>query len=426
MRRSKHIHIYNISINGDNMKKVFYVFVILYTSIIAQDQELMIQFSLFNEDHKNNFYESAYEYGWNVINENPEPFIKYRLFPKMEEVLFQMHDSLATSDEQKKEIADTTLYFYAKAIEYQPKKKPYWLSKKAFVLETWTDAPIDEVIAAYANALKADPKLDTYYQDRYGMLLTKGAAANPDLKLKALELYSKLSEAQPENPTWITRIENLAENPAELLDITYKAWQLDKENPEKAWKYASLAMRNKEYEKAILPLQFLVEQSSEVINYWNQLATAYQKLERYDDASEAYKKLIELQPDNAEHYVNLALMYKNKNQLLTSRTYLQKARSANPDWDYPIYIEGTLYEQAARNCGFEFMDKVVYQLAVNTYRETAAKGGDYSSIARERIAALSNSVPSLEDYFFRKLGSGDTIKIEGTCYDWIERSVTVP
>lgn len=408
------------------MKKLICIFVLMISSVFPQDQESMIQFSLFNEDHKNNFYESAYEYGWNVINENPEPFVKYRLFPKMEEILFYMHDSVATSPEEKNEIADTTLYFYNKATEFHSDKTPYWLAKKAFVLETWTDAPIEKVIDAYANALQADPNLDTYYQDRYGQLLSKGAENNPALKMIALELYSKLSEQQPENPQWITRIENLAEDPQELLDITYRAWQMDTTNLEKAWKYASLSMRNTEYKRAIEPLEYLVTENPEVANYWSQLATAYQKLEDHNNARGAYQKLIEIQPDNEEHYVNLALMYKNQNNLSTARSFLQKAKSIKPGWDYPIYIEGTLYEQAARNCGFEFMDKVVYQLAVNTYREAALKSGNYSSIARERVSALSNSVPSLEDYFFRNIGSGETIKIEGKCYDWINRSVVVP
>lgn len=397
-----------------------------FSTISAQDQEAMIQFSLFNEDQKNGLYESAYEYGWNVINNDPAPFVKYRLFPKMEDVLFYMHDSVATTDEEKAAFADTTIYFYEQAVQYDTAKKPYYLARKAFVIENWTDQPVENAIAAYKVALEADPNLDTFYQDRLGLLLSNNATDENGYKLEALELYSKLSEAEPENATWISRIESLAEDKNELVEITYKAWQLDQENMEKAWKYASTAMSNRNYDKAVEPLEFLVERSPEVINYWNQLATAYQKLDQIDKAVSAYKKLIDLQPDNAEHYVNLALMYKNQGQLAASRSYLQKAMSVDPSWDYPIYIEGTLYEQAARSCGFEFMDKVVYLLAVNTYREAASKGGNYSSTAQERVSALSNSIPSQEDYFFRKIKSGDTVKIEGKCYDWINRTVTIP
>lgn len=386
----------------------------------------MADFSLFYEYHKNNDFKSALPYGWKVVNTNPEPFLKYKIFTRMEEALFYMHDSVATTEEEKEAIADTTLYLYEKAMEYEPEKKPYFLSKKAFVLETWTDTPVEDVIEVYAEALQADPDLDDYYKDRFGQLLAKNADLDPDYKLQALDLYSKLSEEEPDNPVWITRIENLAENQEELVEITYKAWKLDPGNMEKAWKYASIAMRNGNYDKAVEPLLFLVKESPDVINYWNQLATAYQKQDMYSKAIDAYKKLIELQPDNAEHYVNLALMYKNQDQLGVARSYLQKAGRINPSWDYPLYIEAQLYEQAARNCGFEFMDKVVYLLAVNTYKAAAAKGGAYSSAAKERVNALANSIPSQEDYFFRKLNSGDKIKIEGRCYDWIDKTVIVP
>jgi hypothetical protein len=100
--------------------------------------------------------------------------------------------------------------------------------------------------------------------------------------------------------------------------------------------------------------------------------------------------------------------------------------NVSPDWDYPDMIEAQLYEQAARACDFDFMAKCVYLLAVNTYRKAANLNGQYSSAASERIKALANSIPTKEDYFFRKLKSGDSVKIEGPCYDWIQRSITVP
>jgi hypothetical protein len=113
-------------------------------------------------------------------------------------------------------------------------------------------------------------------------------------------------------------------------------------------------------------------------------------------------------------------------QYSISRSFLYKASKADPSWDYPVFIEAQLYETAARNCGFEFMDKVVYQLAVDTYLKAARIGGSFSAPASSRVKALSNSIPQKEDYFFRKINSGDTIKIEGKCYDWIGKSIIAP
>ncbi|KAB2837538.1 MAG: tetratricopeptide repeat protein, partial [Melioribacteraceae bacterium] len=194
-------------------------------------------------------------------------------------------------------------------------------------------------------------------------------------------------------------------------------------------KYASLCLKYKEYERAIEALEFLTQKSPDVINYWLQLSSAYDKSDKTDKALSAYKRLIELQPDNKDNYANIALIYKKMDQLSVARTYLQKASNMDPNWDFPYFVEAQLYEQAARNCigsQFEFIDKAVYQLAVDTYRTARSKGGSNAGAAAERMNALKDSVPQQEDYFFRKIKSGDKIKIEGKCYDWIGRTIVVP
>ena len=72
------------------------------------------------------------------------------------------------------------------------------------------------------------------------------------------------------------------------------------------------------------------------------------------------------------------------------------------------------------------MDKCVYHLVVNLYRKARSKGGSNAGPSGERVNALVSFAPQSEDYFFRQLKSGDKIKIEGACYAWIGRSITVP
>ena len=43
----------------------------------------------------------------------------------------------------------------------------------------------------------------------------------------------------------------------------------------------------------------------------------------------------------------------------------------------------------------------------------------------DSIEEIWPDYPSKEDFFFRKLKDGDVIKIEGKCYDWIGKSITV-
>lgn len=403
---------------------LLFILAVSFSPIFAQEN--MANHSLFYEYNKNKDYATALPYGWKVLQADPTPFLKYKFFSRMENGLWFLHDSTQISESEKTAIADTMDYFYGKAIQYEPNLAGYYTVRLAYVMENWIKAPVADVIAKYEEAIQKDPTLPTFYIDRLGVIYSTNASDSNDYKMKALDLYSKLSEAEPTNALWIQKIESLADNIEQLVEYSKKSWDLEKENLEKAWKYAALCIRAQDYEKAKEPLEFLTLKSPEVVNYWKQLATVYDKLEENDKGIKAYQKLIALQPDNRDNYLNIALIYKKIDQLSVSRTYLQKAMNADPNWEFPYVIEGQLYEQSARNCDFDFMTKCVYLLAVNTYRKAASMGGQHASSASERVKALSNSVPSKEDYFFRKIKSGDSIKIEGPCYGWIGKSVIVP
>jgi tetratricopeptide (TPR) repeat protein len=342
-------------------------------------------------------------------------------------VIFEVYNDSTITDELRETLVDTVLYLYDMGIKYDPEYAGTFLVKKGYVLSEWTDVPVEEAIAAYEEGFATGLEIssEVYYLSKLAFLYEENISDDNDYQMKALDTYLKLADLEPENALWQSQISKLAEDDAQLQEFMKVAWYADKENGEKAWKYAKICKRNGDYEAAIEPLQFLIDQNPEVINYWNEIARAYQKNNESDKAVESYKKLIKLQPDNRESYFNLALLYKDMGQLSVSRSYLQKASKVSPGWDYPVFIEAGLYEQAARDCGFEFMDKCVYQLAVDTYQKAASLGGEHSSQASDRVRQLANSVPTNEEYFFRKLKDGDIIKIEGKCYDWIERSITV-
>jgi len=421
------------------LKKLIYfsVFIILTINLpyFAQDNELpkstsldslelIKEYSLFSEYHKNKDYKSAEPYGWNVLRNDLVKFNKWIYF-KMEDIMWYLHDSTNISDVEKKVIADTTIYLYDLAKQYYPDQKGYFQLKKAYVQEVWRNVPPEVAIAEYEEALKLDSTASSYYYNRLGQLYKNNINDNNDYEEKAIDLYSYLSEIEPDNPAWTAELESLVDDISKLVDIAKRNWDFDKNNLEKAWKYVATCIRANENQKAIEGLEFLVQKSPNTINYWQQLASLYHKTDQIDKAIDAYKKLIELDPNTKEHYLNLGLAYRDKGLLSTARTQFQKAFELDRNWALPIFYEGLLYETAARNCGFEFMDKCVYQLAVDTYRRAASIDPNFNQ-ARERISALSNSVPTKEDYFFRQLKSGTSIRIEGKCYDWIGRSITVP
>ncbi len=399
------------------------------TIVNSDSVNVMVEASLFFEAYKNKQYEMwTIEKGFNVVNFKPDFMPKYEVYKKIEKVIYELYADSTTPPETKELLADTVMYLYNRGIEYDKEDMGYYMLKKAYVIDQWLASGPDSSIAAYEAGLAVDSVFNAdkiYYADQLGLLYKSNMRPENDYQIKALDIYSKLSELEPDNGKWISMIESLAENDDELVDILKKAWYLDKSNSEKAWKYAKICKKVGNYEASIEPLKFLIDANPDVVNYWNEIARAYQKNDQIDKAISSYKKLIDLQPDNRDNYFNLALLYKDMNQFSVSRSYLQKAARVSSGWDYPLYIEAGLYEQAARNCGFEFEDKCVYQLAADTYRQAANLRGENASAALSRIDALTNSVPSKEDYFFRKKQNGDVIKIEGKCYDWIGKSITV-
>ena len=399
-----------------------------YTLPVQTDSSV-ISFSLFYEAYRTKDFNFAYEKGWPVIEKYADKFMQYKPFAKMDDVITFLHDSVAASDEEKQMYADTLLYVLDKALSMPNLKSPEkFIIRKPYVIETWTDVPVEEKIAAYLEAFGKLDQVSPYYKNRLGQLYEENMSDDDDYRMKAIDVYSGLVEEEPENDLWNQiLIRLIGDNPEELADIKKRSWELNKDDLGKAYSYAETCVKFKFYERAVEPLVHLTQKSPEVINYWRKLATVYTNLDQNDNAINAYKTLIELEPNNRENYYNLALIYKNLEQLSVARSYLQKASKASEEpWDLPLYLEAQLYEQAARDCGFEFEDRLVYQLAVDTYRRAAAIGGPNAGSARDRVNALSSSVPQQEDYFFRKISSGTVIKIEGKCYGWIGRSITTP
>ncbi len=379
---------------------------------------------MFSEYHKNKDYQSALPYGWQVLECDKRKFAKW-IYYKMEDCFWYIHDSTDTEITEQFFVEDSILAFYDMAIMYYPDAMAYFQVRKAFVSETWLNLNAEVCIAEYQKAAEYNPEMDTYYYNKFGQIYIANMSDENDYKFKAIDIYTMLAVREPDNPEWPRILSTLVDDVGQLLDIRKKNWELDKDNLEKAWTYASECLRAQDYERAIEPLEFLTQKSPETLNYWNQLATAYNKVGRLQDAEAAYQKLLTLDPSNKDFYFNLGLIYKEQGKLSKARQYFESANSKAGGWGMAIFSIGLLYEQSARNCTFDFNTKLVYLLAQDTYRRAVNIDPSLSQ-ARDRISALSSSVPTQEDWFFHKKKSGDVIPITGDCFTWIGKSVTVP
>lgn len=391
----------------------------------ADSMKILEKYSLFSEYQKNKDYASALPFGWEVLQLDPVKFKKW-IYYKMETALWYLYDSTETTPEEKLSIEDTTMYLYNLALTFYPEDKSYFESHKAFIMENWLHAPDEEVIKEYEQAIADNKDLSSYYYDRLGKLYIKNMSDENDYKTKALDLYTYLSEIEPDNPQWPQILEGLVDNIDELVKLTKENWLRNKDDLGKAWKFAQTAMRAGAYTEAIEGLEFLISKSPETVNYWNQLATAYFKVGRFGDTENAYSKLIELEPDNKDNYYNLATIYTDLNKYSKARQYFEKASNIGGGWGKAIMSVAHIYEQSATNCpNNDFNSKLVYKLAQDTYRKAYSMDPSLTG-ARDRAGALSGVVPSQEDYFFRGYKSGTVVPITGDCFSWIGKSVTVP
>ncbi len=406
------------------IQTIIIAIVIFASSNIAQtadSMQILTNYSLFSEYHKNKDCESALPYGWKVLEANPTKFSKW-IYYKMEECFWSLHDSSSTDPELVTSIQDTILYFYDTAIKYRPSDKGYFQVRKAYVSEIWLNKPASEIIPEYEKAFKWQPDLSTFYYNRLGQLYVNNENENNGFKQKAIDLYTILVEREPDNPIWGDVITNLFGSVDEILRFQKEAWEKDPQNEKKAKALATTAIQASEWAEAVGPLEFLLTVTPENIGYLTQLGNVYNKLNNNEKSEEIFARLIKVEPDNKEHYFYFGKALMEAGKFSQARTQFLKASDVGNGWALPIYYEGYLYEQSASNCS-DFDRKVVYLLAQNTYRKALNMDANLTE-ARDRINALSGATPTKEDYFFRGIKSGQTLPI--TCVGWIGKSVTAP
>ncbi len=398
--------------------------VLFSSSIIAQtadSMKVLTDYSLFSEYHKNKDCVSALPYGWSVIEANPSKFSKW-IYYKMEECFWALHDSSSTTPEMVKSIQDTILYFYDLAIKYREEDKGYFQARKAYVSELWLALPATVIIPEYEQSIAWQPELSSFYYNRLGQLYVNNDDGTNGLKEKAIDLYTILVEREPENPVWGNIITDLFGNIDDRLKFQKEAWEKDLQNEKKAKAFASTAIQASEWAQAVAPLEYLVSKEPENVGFLSQLGNVYNKLENTTKSEETFSKLIKLEPENKDHYFYFGKALMEAGKYSQARTQFLKASEVGNGWALPIFYEGFLYEQSASGCA-DFDRKVVYLLAQNTYRRALNMDPNVGE-AKDRINALSGSIPTKEDYFFRGIKSGQTLTI--TCVGWIGKSVTAP
>lgn len=87
-------------------------------------------------------------------------------------------------------------------------------------------------------------------------------------------------------------------------------------------------------DEAVVKYREALAQDESFVDAWTGLALALAELSRFDEAIEAGKKLVDLEPDDPLSYTNLSRFYQQMGNIAEAEAWAAKARIA--DWKQQI------------------------------------------------------------------------------------------
>lgn len=395
--------------------------------------EVMKNWSLFSEYHKNQDYRTAIPYGWTVVELSPARFKS--LYEKLAECYIKIAEGVDSLTRPL--YGDSVIIVYDLGIKSIPERASYYQIQKGFTFERYFLDRDSAAIESYAQGINADfATVDFYYIDRLGVLYIKNIPNNPDNKLKAVDLFRKYLDRDPNNGVALDRLKKIIDDPKELIDISLQKLKTDPENIAFIWSVVQAYVQSEDLEGAIPYIERLVKKEPHSETYLNELGKTNQKAGRYRDAISAYERSLKLYPDSKENLLNIALCYRELNNYSAARTYAQRAAAKDKSWGRPYIEIAQVLESNVADCvlntkggwtNMKLDDRLVYKLAQEYYARARAIDPKLASEADVRSRNLETLVPQQEDYFFNKDKIRDgKIAIFGSCYEWIGESITVP
>ena len=370
------------------------------TELSSMDLRQLYSFG--SEYFKNKSYTSALPYLWKVFLNDTTKYARNAI-RKIADSYFNMQMADSTLIASYRGLAlfpdQTRLHYYAGYIQEN--------------LGKFTCA-----IPHYEALVDSDPE-NKQYLEKLAFLYFK----NEDIK--ALDLQKKLVSLDPQNSNYSQTLAMMTKEyfveGEELLKALKDAYDKDPNNIENTYNYGKTALDQSEYLIALEPLSRIIEKlDKNHVKAYKARAQCYEGLERNTSAINDYKKVIEIEPKNAEIMCAIASVYRNKDEFSKGRYWVNKALGAKPGYGLAYITMGEIYESSVTYCqkgrGRKYDDGLVYEMAYVQYgkalRDTAYKG-----TARSRRNGLKPFLLTTEEKFMNN--SRTELKI--TCYtSWIK------
>ncbi|HLX41572.1 MAG TPA: tetratricopeptide repeat protein, partial [Ktedonobacteraceae bacterium] len=140
---------------------------------------------------------------------------------------------------------------------------------------------------------------------------------NFDVRISLAEILIKEDERLDEAEEHLHQASTFTTDPEEVAHIELHLGEI--------------ATARKQYEEAIEHYQRTVELQPEIADTWADLAAAYQNLDNIEEAEANYRHAIQLEPQNEDLYYALSTMFLNHHQSEKALEVMENGMSANPD-----------------------------------------------------------------------------------------------
>ncbi len=231
----------------------------------------------------------------------------------------------------------------------------------------------DEILEKDAENVEVRRLLGGIYRGYYGR---DRQSPKREYLEKAIDQFEKLVELEPDNPANhldLGRLKVLAGDPRTATEILRRAVELEPGNLDARVSLAYLLLERGRIEAAITELERVVEQGSTSRQHLNALAGAYEQAGRTEDAADLYERLIreggntlrvrqrlaenlfrsgrleralglyadlaEVDPQEAEYFLRIAMIQRSQKNFDEAREALERAQTIDPN-SLQVELEG--------------------------------------------------------------------------------------
>jgi len=198
-----------------------------------------------------------------------------------------------------------------------------------------------EAIASFQEVLKEKPN-DLVINQKLAM-----ACKNAGQYEKAAEIYTNLSEINPENTKIylnnIIKMYDEANMPDKAIESTNRLIKLNPEDADALYNLGYMYIKLNKYSEGIEPFKRAIEIRPDFKYAYSNLGFCYSKLKKYKDFIAVYKKLVEIDPEDADGWLNIGIGYMYLKNFSSAAKPIEKAVELRPDHAISLYNLAVVY-----------------------------------------------------------------------------------